>query len=88
MAKKNWKENKVVRKIYKLREDYNFKLIYGSCCNFGHSNMEDMYECGCCGTLILSSENIHHKLDEYKVISICDNCSYLFRNLPVQNNIE
>lgn len=82
MKTKNWKENKIVKKIYELRKEYEFRHLFAGCCSWGKTKIENMWECDCCGTLTDSTESLYHKTDENKGISICGACSKLWRVVP------
>jgi len=82
MKPKNWKENKVVKRIYELRKEYEFRHLFAGCSSFGETKIEDMWECDCCGTLTDSTESLYHKKDENHGISICRTCSSLWRAVP------
>ena len=80
MKNKNWKDNKVVKKIIELRKNYEFKHLYaGATTGFGEAKVEDLWECDCCGTLSNSLESVYHKTDVTKSIGICTNCSRLWK---------
>lgn len=82
MKTTNWKENKVVKRIYELRKNYEFRHLFAGCSLFGEVEIENMWECDCCGTLTSSTESLYHKTDENKAISICGSCSDLWRVVP------
>jgi hypothetical protein len=82
--KKDWKENNVVKKIYELRQYYEFKFLYAGTMSWGETKIENMYECDCCGTLMDSSVCLYHKTDNNKSISICKSCSDLWRVVPIK----
>jgi len=88
MKCKNWKENKVVKRIYELRKEYVFKHLYAGSAFFGISKVEDLWECDCCGTLTASSESLYHKTNERIGISICSTCSSLWRVVPIAETEE
>jgi hypothetical protein len=79
--KKDWKENKIVKKIIKLNEDYEFRFAFAGCSSFGETKIENMWECKCCGTLTNSLESLYHKTKE-DGIGICSSCSNLWRAIP------
>lgn len=83
MKCENWKENKIVQKIYELRKHYIFKHLYASTTMYG-CKVEDMWLCDCCETLIQSSECLYAKNDSKKWIQICQNCADLWRILPTE----
>jgi hypothetical protein len=83
MRKNNWEENKVVKRIYELRKEYEFRHMFAGCSmGFATPKIEDLWECDCCGTLMSSSESLYHKTEQGKGISICRNCSELWRVVP------
>ena len=84
MKNNNWKENRVVKKIYELRQDYEFRFSYAGTMSWGTTKIENMYECDCCGTLMDSCEALYHKTDNNKGISICRSCSDLWRVVPIK----
>ncbi|MCK9417557.1 hypothetical protein M0Q97_13025 [Candidatus Dojkabacteria bacterium] len=82
MKTNNWKENRIVKKIYELRKDYEFRFAFAGTTSWGSTKMENMYECACCGTLTDSVESLYHKTDNSKCIGVCSSCSYLWRKVP------
>lgn len=78
----NWEKNEIVLKIYELRKDYEFRHLYAGTASYGMTDIEDMWECDCCGTLTDSTESLYHKTDECESISICMGCSKLWRAIP------
>ena len=78
----NWKENKIVKRIYELRKNYEFRHAYaGASCGFGTAKIENFWECDCCGTLTDNSESLYHKTEETKSIGICPTCGNLWRTV-------
>ena len=78
--KKNWKENRVVKKILELKKTYVFRHMYAGTSSFGETNVWNMWECSCCGNLTKTTESLYHKdSDNYSGISICPVCSELWR---------
>jgi hypothetical protein len=82
MIDNNWKENRVVKKIYELRKNYEFRFLYAGTMSWGETKIENMSECSCCGTLTDSIESLYHKTDKLKSIGICKSCSDLWRVVP------
>jgi hypothetical protein len=83
MAKNNWQENKVVKRIYDLRKEYEFHHLFAGCSmGLTEPKIEDLMQCDCCETLTSSIENLYHKTEQGKGISICQNCSTLWRVTP------
>lgn len=80
---KNWKENRVVKQIYKLREEYEFRHLYAGMGGFRATPIEHFFECDCCGNLTNNVENLYHKTKELEVIGICSVCSDLWRVVPI-----
>jgi hypothetical protein len=77
MKNDNFKENKVIKRIYDLRKDYEFRHLFSGT-YLGHN-----VKCDCCEDLTGSVENLYYKKEQNKIISICANCSNLWRELPI-----
>lgn len=83
MERKDWRENKVVKRIYELRKEYEFRHMYAGTIYWSDASpIKTMAECDCCGTLSSSMESVYHKTDKYKSIGICPTCSDLWRAVP------
>lgn len=78
----NWRENRVVKKIIKLRIEYRDYPIWGTTIGYDDKVIENFNECKCCGTLTYHLNPIHHKKDNNKIIRICDNCRELWSIIP------
>lgn len=62
----NWKENKIVKKIYELRKNYEHKFSYGTIISFNKTKIENLHECACCGTLMKLPIILYHKTEDKK----------------------
>jgi hypothetical protein len=84
--KTDWRENRVVKRIYELRENYEFRHLFAGTTYWGDDTnpMKHMSECSCCGTLSRTLESLYHKTDNNKSIGICPTCSDLWRAVPVE----
>ena len=80
----NWKENKVVKRIYELRKEYEFRHLYAGTGYFGNTPIDSMWECDCCGNLTDSTESLYHKTNQQMGIGICKVCSTLWRAIPIE----
>jgi hypothetical protein len=84
--KKDWKKNRVVKRILELQLNYGFRHMYAGCAiGFTGSSepeeqLKEMWECDCCGTLTTNTESLYHRDPEnMSGISICSSCSSLWR---------
>ena len=79
---KNWRENKVVKKIYELRTEYEQRHLLAGL-TLGWNDVETMITCDGCGAPAWQLETFYHKDKESnKTINLCPNCANLFRVLP------
>ncbi len=81
MRDNKWKSNKIVKKIYKLRKDYEFRHLFGGC-SIMADKPEYLMKCDCCGTLTTFCESLYSKNKKGDNLSICSNCGELWRLIP------
>lgn len=66
----------IIKKIHELRKKYEFRHMFSG--SFGFVRL-----CDCCGKPTTSIENLYHKTEQGKGISICPDCSNLWRITPL-----